>query len=217
MKKTLVIVMVLTALAILTTGVALAQAPQPPAPRGGGMGPGGGFGPMGFAAGDEVGPMHEYTAEKGLLESMMLEKGIRQITKHWVERIETGNQTKVIAYNLYRDGYRREGGPVKGKPPRRVSGATVALDCDSVVLVTARVANRALWDALKARKAEWAREGVRGIYQAGDGYAPRMIADAIFDAHRIAREFESPDPQRPLPPRRELIRWPLEDRVLSWE
>jgi len=166
---------------------------------------------------DVVGPMHEYTAEKGLLESMMLEKGIRQITKHWVERIETGNQTKVIAYNLYRDGYRREGGPVKGKPPRRVSGATVALDCDSVVLVTARVANRALWDALKARKAEWAREGVRGIYQAGDGYAPRMIADAIFDAHRIAREFESPDPQRPRPPRRELIRWPLEDRVLSWE
>jgi hypothetical protein len=63
MKKTLVIVLVVTALAILTTGVALAQAPQPPAPRGGGMGPGGGFGPMGFAAGGEVGPMHEYMEE----------------------------------------------------------------------------------------------------------------------------------------------------------
>lgn len=60
MKKTLVIILVVSALAILTTGVALAQAPQPPAPRGGGMGPGGGFGPMGFAAGGEVGPMHEY-------------------------------------------------------------------------------------------------------------------------------------------------------------
>jgi hypothetical protein len=60
MKKTLVIVTVVTALAILTTGVALAQAPQPPAPRGGGMGPGGGFGPMGFAAGGEAGPIHEY-------------------------------------------------------------------------------------------------------------------------------------------------------------
>ena len=60
MKKTLVIILVVTALAILTAGVALAQAPQPPAPRGGGMGPGGGFGPMGFAAGGEVGPMHEY-------------------------------------------------------------------------------------------------------------------------------------------------------------
>ncbi len=166
---------------------------------------------------DTVGPMHEYTAEKGLFESMMIEKGIRQITKHWVERIETGNLTKVIAYNLYRDGYKRAPGPEKGKPPRRVGTAVTELECDSVVLVTARQSNRKLFDALEARQSEWEKEGIKGIYQAGDCYAPRMIADAVFDGHRIAREFESADPQQPMPPRREVTRWLPEDRLLPWD
>jgi dimethylamine/trimethylamine dehydrogenase len=33
--------------------------------------------------------------------------------------------------------------------------------------------------------------------------APRLIADAIFDGHRLAREIDSPDPERPLPYLRE--------------
>jgi len=63
MKKVVVVgLMVVAALAVLTTGVAFAQASQPPAPRGGGgMGPGGGFGPMRLSAADgEEGPLHEY-------------------------------------------------------------------------------------------------------------------------------------------------------------
>jgi dimethylamine/trimethylamine dehydrogenase len=50
-------------------------------------------------------------------------------------------------------------------------------------------------------------EGIKGIYQAGDCYAPRLMADAIFDGHRIAREFESPNPQKPLPYIRERMIW----------
>ena len=62
MKKVVVVgLMVVAALAVLTTGMAFAQAPQPPAPRGGGgMGPGGGFGPMRFSADGEESPLHEY-------------------------------------------------------------------------------------------------------------------------------------------------------------
>ena len=61
MKKTVLAVLIVAALAVLTTGVALAQAPQPPAPGGGGMGPGGGRHPMrSFGANGEEGPMHEY-------------------------------------------------------------------------------------------------------------------------------------------------------------
>jgi len=64
MKKILVVgLMVVAALAVLTTGVAFAQSPQPPAPRGGGTGPGGGHGPMQyFAANGEAGPIHAYMA-----------------------------------------------------------------------------------------------------------------------------------------------------------
>lgn len=76
-----------------------------------------------------------------------------------------------------------------------------------MILVTARRPNRALHEALKQRCDEWSKEGVRAIHQAGDCYAPRLIANAIFDGHRLAREFESPDPQRPLPYIRERLLW----------
>jgi hypothetical protein len=33
--------------------------------------------------------------------------------------------------------------------------------------------------------------------------APRLIADVIFDGHRLAREIDSPNPEEPLPYKRE--------------
>jgi dimethylamine/trimethylamine dehydrogenase len=36
------------------------------------------------------------------------------------------------------------------------------------------------------------------VVRSGDCLAPRYLADAIFDGHRIAREFESSNPERPL-------------------
>ncbi len=152
---------------------------------------------------DVVGPMHEFIAELAVLRRMMNEKNIRALTGRWVERLEVDNQVKVVHYDLYRGGYQRDPGPVPGEAPFAQSDASESLEADSVILVTARKANRELWDALKARDDEWADEGIEGIYQAGDCYAPRMIAEAVFDGHRIAREFESEDPQSPLPVKRE--------------
>ena len=97
--------------------------------------------------------------------------------------------------------------PTPGKAPFEHSDESEILDVDSVILVTARKPNRALWDALNARLGEWAGEGIEAIYQAGDCYAPRMIAEAVFDGHRIAREFESDNPQTPLPVKRERVLW----------
>jgi dimethylamine/trimethylamine dehydrogenase len=61
---------------------------------------------------------------------------------------------------------------------------------------------------------------VAGVYRTGDCLAPRYIADAVFDGHRMGREIDSPDPDRP----RAIIRehriwggeaWPkLDDPVL---
>ena len=40
-------------------------------------------------------------------------------------------------------------------------------------------------------------------HRTGDCRAPRQLMDAIFDAHRLARKFDSPQPERPLPWMRE--------------
>ena len=83
------------------------------------------------------------------------------------------------------------------------SGALVAEDefgeprrlrCDGVVLVTQRVSDDALWREL---------EGSPGVYRIGDCVAPRLLADAVFDGHRLARELESGDPLVALPYLRE--------------
>ncbi len=74
---------------------------------------------------------------------------------------------------------------------------------DSVVLVTARVSNDGLYRELAADAAALEREGVEAVYAIGDCVAPRLIADCVFDGHRLAREIDEGDPRRPLPYLRE--------------
>jgi hypothetical protein len=42
------------------------------------------------------------------------------------------------------------------------------------------------------------------LYRIGDCVAPRMISEAIFDGHRLAREIDGADPARALSFAREL-------------
>ena len=145
-----------------------------------------------------VAPMTDYTLEGPNLRRMMQEKGIVQRVNQWLEGVEAGDdRVRLRLYNPNRDGYQRTTAPRTGEPPRRKGTETEIIDCDSVVLCTARRANDELYNALVARRDEWASNGLRGVYRAGDCLAPRYLLDAIFDGHRIAREFESPDPQRP--------------------
>jgi dimethylamine/trimethylamine dehydrogenase len=74
---------------------------------------------------------------------------------------------------------------------------------DAVVLVTARVSNDALHRELKSDAAATEAAGIEAVYAIGDCVAPRLIADCVFDGHRLAREIDSPDPRRPLPYLRE--------------
>ena len=154
-----------------------------------------------------VGPLTETTQEAANLHRMMHEKGIKVLTDHWVQEVEVGNEVKMKVYNLYRDGSQRTTDPVAGELPRKEGTEYTELESDTVVLVTGRQANSALYKDLRARKDEWETNGIQAIYQAGDCYAPRLIADAVFDGHRIAREFESKNPQRPLRYIRERMLW----------
>ncbi len=74
---------------------------------------------------------------------------------------------------------------------------------DVVVLATQRLSNDALGLELAGRATAWAAAGLDLVVSAGDCVAPRLIADAIFDGHRVGREIDAGDPSRALPYRRE--------------
>ena len=74
--------------------------------------------------------------------------------------------------------------------------ATSRLAVDGVVLVTQRLSDEALYRELAGDPAALEAAGIEAVYRIGDCVAPRLIADAIFDGHRLAREIDSPDPER---------------------
>jgi Thioredoxin reductase len=157
---------------------------------------------------EKVAPMTDLTLEGFNMKRMMREKGIQERIGHWVELLRpAGNQVEVVAYDLHRDGSLRTTQPTNGVYPRRLGNAVEILNCDTVILCTARESRTELYDSLYERRGEWAEKGIEAIVRAGDCLAPRYLADAIFDGHRIAREFESADPERPRAVIRERQVW----------
>ena len=63
---------------------------------------------------------------------------------------------------MLRDGSKR-GGPAPGGLPRAASSETSVIECDTVVLSTARVPRTSLYTELKARRSEWAKEELRAV------------------------------------------------------
>ena len=76
-------------------------------------------------------------------------------------------------------------------------GERLELQADAVVLVTQRLSNDALYHELAQGERDFA------LYRTGDCVAPRLIADVIFDGHRLAREIDTENPAVPLPYKRE--------------
>ncbi len=147
---------------------------------------------------ETVAPMTALTLEGYNLRRMLREKGIKERTGHWVDKVEkAGNGVEVVLYDRYRDGSRRTTTPQTGVYPRRLGDAVEILDCDSVILCTSREAKTELYDGVMALKPRWQDAGLETVVRSGDCLAPRYLADAIFDGHRIAREFESVNPERP--------------------
>src|SRR5260370_42690063 len=87
-------------------------------------------------------------------------------------------------------------------------GHSRSFEADAVVLVSQRRSNEALFRELKdsvgleALKAE----GIDALYRIGDCEAPRLVADAVFSGHRLAREIDTDNPAGALPVNREARR-----------
>lgn len=78
-------------------------------------------------------------------------------------------------------------------------GVESEIAADEVVVVTARRSRDELYRELLGARESLASEQVHAIYRVGDCAAPRLVAEAILDGHRLGRELDSPDPARPPP------------------
>ena len=146
--------------------------------------------------------MH-FTLEAPNMHRMLHELNIEVIGDVWAS---TAEANRIQTYPIFGDGYRREYmGP--GKLPRRENTHFDWHEFDSLVLVSGRHSNCELFDGLKARKDEWVDNDIKGVYLIGDAWAPKLMADATFEGHRLAREIESDDPQHPKPYIREVAVW----------
>jgi dimethylamine/trimethylamine dehydrogenase len=130
----------------------------------------------------------QYTGEDQMMVPLLHELGVEMWTGHVVTGIEAGRVQGVLR-----------------EFPRKIR----EWSADAVLLATMRIPQSALYRELQARSSEWARADVRGVYRIGDCLAPRQqVADAIFDAHRLAREIETDDPMIARP-------WIREERFLG--
>jgi dimethylamine/trimethylamine dehydrogenase len=136
----------------------------------------------------EVAPYMVYTLENHRQVRLLHQLGVETVPSHVVTAIQPG---LVTGYRVY----------AEWRP--------VSWEADTVVLVTMRVSDDGLYRALEANQAALDQAAITGLYRIGDCVVPRLIADAIFDGHRLAREIDTDNPAVPLP----FIR---ERRVLGW-
>jgi dimethylamine/trimethylamine dehydrogenase len=155
-----------------------------------------------------------YFMAAGLAEKLVAEgHSVELVTPH--ERIapicDETLEGPLLRRHLYEIGvHGRTGTTLTGMEPGHVTavdefGEAVELDADAVVLVTQRRSDDALYRELKAGAETLADEGIEALYRIGDCVAPRIIAEAIFDGHRLAREIDAENPAVPLPYTRERL------------
>jgi dimethylamine/trimethylamine dehydrogenase len=126
----------------------------------------------------ELGPYMDLTGERVYMERTLHDLGVEVVTSHILDQITPG----------------------------ACHGRHIRLaDCDrswevgSVLLVTQRNSNVALFRELEASRDQFTAEGIEGLFRVGDCKVPLMVLDAVFDGHRLAREIDSADPATPLP------------------
>ncbi|HXR20627.1 MAG TPA: FAD-dependent oxidoreductase [Steroidobacteraceae bacterium] len=154
----------------------------------------------------EVAEYGVFTLEAPNNKRMLFQKGIKTYRNHWLAEIRPGTVT--MSY-LFKYGPELLA-PSNGQVPRRDNGGDFDLDIDAVILVTSRTSDDALYRELRARRAEWAANDLQDVFRIGDCKAPMQVGQAMWEGHRLAREFDSPHPAYPLPWIRERQLWGAE-------
>ncbi|HWA50673.1 MAG TPA: FAD-dependent oxidoreductase, partial [Dongiaceae bacterium] len=122
------------------------------------------------------------TLEQGWAEERLYDLGVAIIEKHGL--VAAGKGAVTIEH----------GG----------SGRQCSLPCASLLFVTMRLPNDALYHDLQADPARLEAAGIKSVLRIGDCFAPSTIAAAVYSGHRCAREMDEP-PGGDVPFKRELI------------
>jgi dimethylamine/trimethylamine dehydrogenase len=126
---------------------------------------------------DTIAPFMHYTLESKRMLTLLTELGVALVPHHTVTAIEP---KRTLAESTY------------------APGQPVEWQTDAVVLVTQRISNDSLYRELTEREHR-IDAGIEGVYRIGDCVVPRILAEAIFDGHRLGREIDSDDPSVALP------------------
>jgi dimethylamine/trimethylamine dehydrogenase len=120
---------------------------------------------------DQVGPLCTETLEGPMLRERLHQVGVRF---HRCVRLLRYAEGSVIGEGEF--------------------GERFYLEADGLVLVTQRVSLGQLFDQVSAALPTAQDTDITGLYRIGDCVAPRPLADAIFDGHRLGREIDAAMP-----------------------
>jgi dimethylamine/trimethylamine dehydrogenase len=123
-----------------------------------------------------------HTMEQGRIQSRLLGLGVELATQ---QNLVSVNSKKVELACVFTDRRTRH-------------------KCDTLVLVTERLPNDELYNALQARQEELTEAGIKTLRCIGDCFAPGIIAASVHSGHLAAREFEDDIPDE-VPFRRERV------------
>lgn len=147
--------------------------------------------------GESVGPYLRFTLEEQRVYEKLQNLDVNMIAQHFAVSAENGVATLVHMY----------------------SSREMQIEFDSVMLVTHRTSECEIYDKLQADPGAMKEAGIKSIHLIGDAHTPGLIAQATFSGARLAREFDTPDPNfhQPFIRERRLIGGTEDDYKLGAE
>ena len=113
----------------------------------------------------------EYTLEQDKIIARLLEKNVSLLERHTIAGVGTAGLELACVH----------------------SGRSHKISADALVLVTAQDANDNLYQTLTAQPDGLAEAGIKTLQRIGDCLAPGTIANAVYQGHLAARNFEGED------------------------
>ncbi|MEX1109888.1 MAG: MFS transporter [Dongiaceae bacterium] len=121
----------------------------------------------------EIAPFTLLTMEQGRIRARLMELGVEIVTARLLASAAQGSVETASIYG----------------------GAAERRDFASVVMVTSRLLNDALYHALMDDEAALHDAGIKSVTRIGDCRAPGTIAMAVDAGHKYARELDEPVPE----------------------